>query len=111
MCSYGNLYPQQKEPAIEPLGEALPNTELFRRLATRFGLTDPACAESDESMLRSILANSKSMAGITLERLQKEYIIKVNRAPAPFAEGGFGTPSGKVEFYSATLAQAGQEPG
>jgi anaerobic selenocysteine-containing dehydrogenase len=110
MYSYWHLYLQLNEPAIEPLGEAIPNTELFRRLATRFGMTDPATTESDESIIRTILANSKAMAGITLERLQQEYIIKINRTAAPFAEGGFGTPSGKVEFYSEALAQSGREP-
>lgn len=110
MYSYWHLYLQLNEQAIEPLGEAIPNTELFRRLATRFGMTDPACTESDESMIRTLLANSPALEGITLERLQKEYIIKVKRAAAPFANGGFGTPSGKVEFYSEALAQAGQEP-
>jgi anaerobic selenocysteine-containing dehydrogenase len=110
MYSYWHLYLQLNEPAIEPLGEAVPNTELFRRLAVRFGFTDPVMTESDESLIRSILANSKYMQGITLERLRQEYIIKVNRAPAPFAEGGFGTPSGKVEFYSEALARAGREP-
>ncbi|HLO04287.1 MAG TPA: molybdopterin oxidoreductase family protein [Symbiobacteriaceae bacterium] len=110
MYSYWHLYLQLNEPAIEPLGEAVSNTELYRRLSQRFGFTDPACTESDESIIRTILANSKYMQGITLERLRQEYIIKVNRAPAPFAEGGFGTPSGKVEFYSEELARAGQEP-
>lgn len=110
MYSYWHLYIQLNEPAIEPLGEAVSNTELYRRLAKRFGFTNPALTESDESLIRSILANAKGMQGITLERLKQEYIIKVDRAPAPFAEGGFGTPSGKAEFYSEELARAGQEP-
>lgn len=110
MYSYWHLYLQLNEPAIEPLGEACSNTELYRRLAKRFGFTDPALTESDESLIRGVLERSKYMQGITLERLRQEYIIKVNRAPAPFAEGGFGTPSGKVEFYSEELARAGQEP-
>jgi anaerobic selenocysteine-containing dehydrogenase len=110
MYSYWHLYLQLNEPAIEPLGEAVPNTELFRRLAARFGFTEPCFQESDEEIIRSILGTNKYTEGITLERLKKEYIVKVNRAPAPFAEGGFGTPSGKAEFYSEELARAGLEP-
>ena len=39
--SYGHLYALANNPAIAPLGEALPNTEVFRRLAQRMGFTDP----------------------------------------------------------------------
>ncbi len=111
MYSYWHLYVQLNEPAIEPLGEAIPNSELFRRLARHMGFTEPCFQDSDEELVRQQLAsNSRYLEGITFERLQKEHLIKVNRAPAPFAEGGFTTPSGKVEFYSETLAKAGMEP-
>lgn len=111
MYSYWHLYLQLNEPAIEPMGEAIPNTELFRRLAAAMGLTDPCFRDSDEDLVRQALSSgSPYLEGITLERLQKEHMIKVNRAPAPFAEGGFKTASGKVEFYSETLARAGHDP-
>jgi anaerobic selenocysteine-containing dehydrogenase len=111
MFSYWHLYLQLNEPAIEPLGEAIPNTELFRRLAVAMGFNDPCFHDSDEELVRQALSSgSPYLEGITLERLRQEQIIKVNRAPAPFAEGGFGTPSGKAEFYSSTLAQAGLDP-
>ncbi|HLN63498.1 MAG TPA: molybdopterin oxidoreductase family protein [Symbiobacteriaceae bacterium] len=111
MYSYWHLYLQLNEPAIEPLGEAIPNTELFRRLAAAMGFDDPCFRDSDEELVRQSLSlGSPYLEGITLERLQQEHMIKVNRAPAPFAEGGFTTPSGKVEFYSETLARAGHDP-
>jgi anaerobic selenocysteine-containing dehydrogenase len=111
MYSYWHLYLQLNEPAIEPLGEAVPNTELFRRLAAAMGFTEPCFQDSDEELVRQALsAGSPYLEGITLERLQAEHIIKVKRAPAPFAEGGFKTPSGKVEFYSETLARTGNDP-
>ena len=52
--SWGHLYLGWNEPAIEPLGETVPNTELWRRLAGAIGLTEPEF-ESDESLLRSAL--------------------------------------------------------
>ncbi|HWI63481.1 MAG TPA: molybdopterin oxidoreductase family protein [Symbiobacteriaceae bacterium] len=111
MYSYWHLYLQLNEPAIEPLGEAIPNTELFRRLAAEMGMTDPCFHDSDEDLVRQALSSgSPHLEGITLERLRTEQIIKVKRAPAPFAEGGFKTPSGKVEFYSETLARTGNDP-
>ncbi len=109
--SYWHLYVQLNEPAIAPLGEAVPNTELFRRLAAAMGFSDLCFQDSDEDLVRQALSSgSPYLEGITLERLRGERIIKVNRAPAPFAEGGFRTPSGKVELYSEALAQAGLDP-
>jgi anaerobic selenocysteine-containing dehydrogenase len=109
--SYWHMYVMLNEPAIEPLGEAVSNTELFRRLARVIGFTEPAFADSDEAMVRQALSSgSPYLKGITFERLQREKAIKVERAPAPFAEGGFGTPSGKVEFYSEQLAKQGLDP-
>lgn len=109
--SYWHLYLQLNEPAIEPLGEAIPNTELFRRLAGAMGFQEPCFQDSDDDLIRQALSgDSPVLAGITLERLREDQIIKVNRAPAPFADGRFGTPSGKVEFYSETMAKLGLDP-
>jgi anaerobic selenocysteine-containing dehydrogenase len=75
------------------------------------GFTDACFEDSDEELVRQALsAGSPYLEGITLERLQQERIIKVKRAPAPFANGGFKTPSGKVEFYSEEMALAGHDP-
>ncbi len=111
MVSYWHLYVQLNEPAIEPLGEAIPNTELFRRLAAAMGFDDPCFKDSDEDLIRQALSSgSPYLEGITLERLRQEQVIKVKRPAAPFAEGGFQTPSGKAEFYSETLARLGHDP-
>jgi anaerobic selenocysteine-containing dehydrogenase len=50
--SYGHLYLQVNQPAIAPLGEALPNTELFRRLAREMGFSEACFADSDEDLCR-----------------------------------------------------------
>ena len=52
-ASYGHLYALANNPAIAPLGEALPNTEVFRRLAARMGFTEPCFGDSDETMARA----------------------------------------------------------
>lgn len=111
MTSYWHLYVQLNEPVIEPLGEAVPNTELFRRLARAMGFTEPCFRDSDEDLIRQALSSgSPYLEGITLERLKRERRIKVNRPAAPFTEGGFGTPSGRVEFSSEALAAQGFDP-
>jgi anaerobic selenocysteine-containing dehydrogenase len=110
---YGQLYVMLNQPAIAPLGEALPNTEVFRRLAKAMGFTEPALFESDETMIRQALDTTHArMAGITYERLVEQGWQRLNVPAefAPFAAGGFPTPSGKCEFYSATAEAMGLDP-
>lgn len=111
--AYGHLYVMLNEPAIEPLGEALPNTEVFRRLAAKMGFTEACFQDSDEEMARQALASSHpALSGITLERLKQEGSIRLNLPDPylPFAEGNFPTPSGKCELYSEAMLQAGLDP-
>jgi anaerobic selenocysteine-containing dehydrogenase len=111
--SWGHFYLPLNEPAIQPLGEAVPNTELFRRLAKYMGLTEPYLYESDEELIETALrTNHPLFKGITLDRLKKEGYLRLNIPEdwRPFAEGGFQTPSGKAEFYSASLKERGFDP-
>ena len=52
--SYGHLYALANNPAIAPLGEALPNTEVFRRLAARMGFTPQEVAEDATLILDGV---------------------------------------------------------
>lgn len=111
--AYGQLYMAWNEPAIERVGEALPNTEVFRRLAARMGFDDPCFSDSDEDMARQVLESEHPwLAGITLEALKAHGWLRLNVPAewAPFAEGGFPTPSGKCELFSASMDQAGLDP-
>jgi len=122
--SYGHYDLVLNRHAIDPVGESLPNTELFRRLAKAMrmlcpdmsGLTDPCFDETDESMIRHAFDwNHKSLAGQSFETLERDGVLRMNYPKkggfiTPFAEGGFGTPSGKCEFYSETLAKRGLDP-
>lgn len=110
---YGHLSLMFNEPAIAPLGEARPNSEVFRRLAQAMGYDDPALQESDEQLIRAVLdVRHPWMEGVTFERLRAEGYVRLNLPTpfAPFAEGGFFTPSGKCEFYSESLARKGCDP-
>jgi anaerobic selenocysteine-containing dehydrogenase len=111
--AYGHLYVQVSDPVIAPVGEAIPNTELFRRLAARMGFDEACFSDTDEDLVRQALQTSApTMRGITLERLRAEGAIRVDvpRPFTPFAEGAFPTPSGRCEFYSATAARQGLDP-
>jgi anaerobic selenocysteine-containing dehydrogenase len=111
--SYGHLYVQVNVPAIAPRGEAKPNTEVFRLLARRLGLEPELFEASDEELaVEALGARQGAFAGITVDRLRSEGPIRLNLPPdyAPFADGNFGTASGKCEFYSAQMAARGLDP-
>ena len=111
--SYGHLYALANNPAIAPLGEAKPNTEVFRLLAARMGFDEPCFAESDDSMAaNAFVADHPRMAGIDWTRLKTQGWQRLNvPSPyAPFAQGNFPTPSGKCEFYSESLRRQGLDP-
>jgi len=99
--SYGHTYAMLNTPAIEPLGEGKPNTEIFRLLASRMGFDEPCFKDSDEDMIRQALVGLNG--NITLEELQANGWASLGIGDAPFAEGRFPTPSGKCEFYSERL--------
>jgi anaerobic selenocysteine-containing dehydrogenase len=105
MFSWGHLYLSYNNPAIVPLGEAVPNTELFRRLAKAMGLTDPSFFRTDEEMIEAALDwSSPVLQGITLDDVRTKGYARLSMpAPdhwAPHREGNFPTPSGKCEFKS-----------
>ena len=111
MFSWGQLYLALNEPAIAPLGEAVPNTELFRRLAARMGFDEEWFGLSDEELaLRAYDWSAPALEGIDLERLRRDGWARLNLPPtdvyAPHAEGNFPTPSGKVELR-ASMAEGG----
>jgi anaerobic selenocysteine-containing dehydrogenase len=105
--SYGHLYALANNAAIAPLGEALPNSEIFRRLAARMGFDDPCFRDSDEDICRSALGAHMDWQALKASGWQR---LDVPERFAPFAQGGFPTPSGKCELYSAWLEKQGIDP-
>lgn len=119
--TYGHRYVLVNQPAIDPLGEALPNSEIFRRLAARTGLNDPALREADHDIARAALRwDDPSLSHTSFDAICREGWAKLSAGGeagrddpsqrATYADGGFPTPSGKVEFYSARLAAMGMDP-
>jgi anaerobic selenocysteine-containing dehydrogenase len=110
--SYGHLYVLANNPAIEPLGEALPNAEIFRRLAAKMGFGEPCFAETDEQLAAQAFRKSGATAKVEWESLRHTgwQRLDVPQPYAPFAQGGFPTPSGRCEFHSQALADLGLDP-
>jgi anaerobic selenocysteine-containing dehydrogenase len=111
--AYGHHYVSLNRPAIAPIGEAKPNSEIFRLLAERMGMSDPMMRDDDLTLIRQALATeSPKLQGVTFDRLLAHGWVRLN-VPTPFlpyADGKFPTPSGKCEFYSARLAAMGLDP-
>jgi anaerobic selenocysteine-containing dehydrogenase len=107
--SWGHHYLPMARPALPAPGEARSNVEVFRALAKRMGFDDPCFDDTEDDMMRTVLASGHPfLEGITQERLEREHFVRLNVAPAgqpwlPFAQGGFGTPSGKCEFGPEAL--------
>jgi anaerobic selenocysteine-containing dehydrogenase len=111
--AYGHHYVSLNRPSIEALGEAKPNSEIFRLIAARMGLKDPCFRDSDETIMRQALAStSKKLEGVTFEQLAERGWMRLNLPTpyVPFADGGFLTPSGKCEFYSERMKEMGLDP-
>jgi anaerobic selenocysteine-containing dehydrogenase len=109
--AYGHLYMLANNAAIAPMGEAKPNTEIFRLLAARMGFTDPCFTESDDEIAAQAFDKTHTRAiHFDWESLKQKGWQKLNMPDAPFAEGGFPTPSGKCEFYSSAMANDGLDP-
>jgi anaerobic selenocysteine-containing dehydrogenase len=104
--AYGHTYLMYNARAIEPLGESLPNSEIFRRLAAKMGLDFPELQESDEEMMRATLKHMP----FTLEELQERASIRldIEKPHRPYKRGAkLRTPSGKIDIDSARGAAQG----
>jgi anaerobic selenocysteine-containing dehydrogenase len=105
--AYGQQYLQRAEAVIAPVGESLPNTEIFRRLASKFGLTDPAFRASDTELMDAALrSDDPRMQGLQPSQVPLDRAIKMEYGgaePVLFVNVTPRTPSGKIELLSQTL--------
>ncbi len=112
--AYGHQFVSLNRPAIAAVGESLPNSEIFRRLAAAMGYTDPCFRQDDETILHEFIEAQTHpvFATVTWQRLLDNGFARLNLPDPylPFAQGNFPTPSGKCEFYSRRMADDGYEP-
>ncbi len=107
VVSYFDYTVSAQVKAAEPLGQSLPNQEIFRRLALRLGLSDEALYESDAELIASLLVQmgvDESFAS-----LSSKGTIPWRETPVlHFQDGCFPTPSGKVQVAASEWVAAGQ---
>jgi len=102
--SYGHTDVLLNRPAIAPVGQARTNTDIFRALAARMGFEEPCFADDDLTLCRAAFGNL-----VDFEQLLEQGFATLAVPEAPFAQGGFPTPSGRCEFYSARLVAQGHD--
>ncbi|MGH2891953.1 MAG: molybdopterin-containing oxidoreductase family protein, partial [Solirubrobacteraceae bacterium] len=106
VASYFHLSLSAQVAATAPIGDSLPNTEIFRRLAAAMGMTEPALHEPDRAVIDRLLAGTG--LGLTFEELAARGTVWWPAEPRiQFADLHFPTPSGRVELASARAEQDG----
>jgi anaerobic selenocysteine-containing dehydrogenase len=100
--AYGHTDVLLNRPAIAPMGQAKSNAQIFRELAARMGFSEPCFADTDVQLCRQAYGNK-----VAWDELMRHGFTRLSLPQAPFANGGFPTPSGRCEFYSARLAAQG----
>ncbi len=103
ILSWGHLYLTYNTKCIESPGEAIPNNEIFRRLAKRLGFEEENFKWSDTECLEHYVDwKSPACGGVDLNYLKEHgyYRLDVGTKDnrAPHKQGNFPTPSGKCEF-------------
>jgi anaerobic selenocysteine-containing dehydrogenase len=108
--AYGQQWLQRAEAVIPPVGESLPNTEIFRRLAARFGFEESIFRETDAELMDAAFdGNDPRLAGLRPSTLPTDgaLAMKIDGIDPILFENVFpDTPSGKVDLYSAALEEA-----
>jgi anaerobic selenocysteine-containing dehydrogenase len=104
---YGHYYMVANNPAIAPLGESKSNSEIFRLLAKAMGFVEPCFSDSDETIAQAAVAKDWDFNSVRAAGWKR---VGPPTGVARFAQGGFDTPSGKVEFYSARAQGLGLDP-
>jgi anaerobic selenocysteine-containing dehydrogenase len=103
ILSWGHLYLTYNAKCVDSPGEAIPNNEIFRRLAARLGFEEDNFKWSDGECLGHYVDwDSPVCEGIDLDYLRQHGFARLNVGTkddrAPHKNGNFPTPSGKCQF-------------
>jgi anaerobic selenocysteine-containing dehydrogenase len=104
ILSWGHLYLTYNAKCVESPGEAIPNNEIFRRLAARMGYDEENFKWSDSECLEHYVDwDSPACEGVDLAYLRTHGFARLNVGTkddrAPHRDGNFPTPTGKCHFF------------
>ncbi len=104
--SYFHLHMGAQAKVTDPIGESLPNQEIFRRLAGAMGYEEPALFEDDATMIDRMM--TQMAPGFDFDGLRERGFFRLGDEPMPmYAEGQFDTPSGKNEVAPSAAEEMG----
>jgi len=106
--SYGHTDILINKPAIPPVGLSKPNTQIFRELAMAMGFEEDCFQEQDLTLCKQ--AFEKTLPNMSFDTLMSKGYYELDVLDAPYAKGGFHTPSNRFEFYCERLNELGQDP-
>lgn len=109
-AAYGQAWLQRAEPTIPAVGQSLPNTEIFRQLAARFGFDEDAFKADDKTLMNDAYDQTDPrMQGYKPSELPLDKAIPMTtdgaQALVMCASVKPGTESGKIELFSASLGR------
>ena len=96
--SYGHTYRLINEPSIAPLGEARPNTAVFRELAHRMGYSDACFQDTDEQI------GACAFTDVDFGEMRRTGWVRLPIAEAPFANGGFPSHNGRAQLSTPGMS-------
>ncbi|MDO7906472.1 molybdopterin oxidoreductase family protein [Paenibacillus sp. JX-17] len=110
--SYWHQYVQLQEPVIERIGESKTNVELFAMLGRAMGFDERIFSETEEEMIRRALdyPSNPYLQGVTWDGLKEQRFVKLDMTSYTRYLDELGTPSGRIELYSAALERSGLPP-
>ena len=106
VLSWGTFYLTYNQKCVDAPGEAVPNTEVFRRLAEVMGIDDPQFKRTDDELIEHYLDwNSPALKDVDMGHFRQHGFVHLKVGTpdtrAPHKEGKFPTPSGKCELKAA----------
>ena len=104
--TYGHTDVVLNRPAIAPLGQARPNTDIFRKLAKEMGFDEPCFSDDDITLCQQAVTHNDGEF-VPFQALLAHGFVSIPGPQAPFAKGQFPTPSGRCEFFSERLLAQG----
>ena len=111
MPSWGHLYLGWNEPAIAPLGEAVPNTELFRRLSSALGFTEPELFATDDELLDAALHRLLGRRSVPLCAPTASSGCPSRRICAPSRRAASQHPTGRRVWPCRATSRPREGPG
>lgn len=115
--AYGHRFLHLNNAAIAPLGEAVSNWDVMRKLAAAMGFTEPWLQQTAEDVAEELLITSAKtnpyLRGVTFEQLARDGVAELDfseKGWVPFSDGIFPTPSGKIELYASIFEEHGLDP-